>query len=69
MLANALALAGMRPFVTIYSTFLQRVESRTRVSAGHLPDRAGSVQSHPGLFQDSLFKIAPPPCAGGVYRV
>ena len=33
------------------------MENRTRVSAGHLPDRAGSVQGNHGLFQNPLLTV------------
>ncbi|GHV21531.1 1-deoxy-D-xylulose-5-phosphate synthase [Spirochaetia bacterium] len=68
--AAALAAAGMRPVVAIYSTFIQRsVDQLIHDSAiGNLPvvfvlDRAGFVggdgETHQGLFDISIFRAIP----------
>ena len=70
MLANALALDGMRPFVTIYSTFLQRGYDEVNHDIARMGgnvlvgiDRCGVIGedgvSHQGIFDVSLLLPVP----------
>jgi len=65
-----LAIAGMKPFVSIYSTFMQRAVDQVfhDIAIPSLPvtivmDRAGLVpgdgETHQGLYDISLFKTVP----------
>ena len=70
VLANALALAGMRPFVTIYSTFLQRGYDQINHDIARMQgpvvvgiDRCGIIGedgvSHQGIYDVSLLLPVP----------
>ncbi|MBN2659529.1 MAG: 1-deoxy-D-xylulose-5-phosphate synthase [Spirochaetales bacterium] len=68
--AAGLAVAGRKPFISIYSTFMQRAVDQVihDVAIPHLPvtivmDRAGLVpgdgETHQGIYDISLFKNVP----------
>lgn len=70
MLANALALSGMKPYVTIYSTFLQRGYDQVNHDIARMGgdvvvgiDRCGVIGedgvSHQGIFDVSLLLPIP----------
>lgn len=69
-LASGLALGGMHPIISVYSTFLQRAYdevshdlARMKISATFLVDRAGLVgadgETHQGIYDESYLASIP----------
>lgn len=70
ILANALAVGGKKPYVSIYSTFLQRAydeilhdNARMNTSVTYLVDRAGLVgsdgETHQGIYDVGMLNSIP----------
>ena len=69
-LASSLALSGMHPIISVYSTFMQRAYdeishdiARQKVSATFLVDRAGLVgadgETHQGIYDEAYLSSIP----------